>query len=332
MEWNKYLGHPSQACGVDEVMLTKGRGKGMNLLQVRNGKGLQFALLPDRAMDIARMCFEGVNMEFFSPAGYVAPAYFDKDGGFLNSFTAGFLTTCGLDAAGGACEDDGVVYPTHGRIANLPCNEYSYHETENEIIIDAEILDGVLDGAKLTLARRYICSKTENVIIIKDKVQNLGSKRESCMFLYHMNMGYPLLSESARLYISEKSVEGYDDYAKSVIDKRLEIEPPTPGAEESCYFYDLNEKDGVSSVGIFNPDINKGLKISFPKKELGYFTQWKMMGDRQYALGLEPANCYPSMRKKMKEDGTLMYLEPEETFECWVKIEFSTDEEKIKNI
>ena len=58
---NKYIGHPAQISGVEELILAKGKGKGMTLLQVRNGLGLEITLSADRAMDIARVTFKGNN-------------------------------------------------------------------------------------------------------------------------------------------------------------------------------------------------------------------------------------------------------------------------------
>lgn len=47
---NKYIGHPHQISGVEEVTLANGKGKGMTLLQIRNGKGLEITLCSDRAL------------------------------------------------------------------------------------------------------------------------------------------------------------------------------------------------------------------------------------------------------------------------------------------
>ena len=105
---NPYIGHESQLCSVEEVRLQGGKGDGMRLVQVRNAAGLEVTISADRAADISRVIFKGDNMGYFSPCGYVAPSYYDKDGiGFLKSFTAGFLTTCGLTAVGSPCEDAG---------------------------------------------------------------------------------------------------------------------------------------------------------------------------------------------------------------------------------
>ena len=91
---NKYIGHENQIYGVEEVRLVGGKGDGMRLFQVRNGKGLEFTISADRCADISRLSFKGDNFGYFSACGYVSPQYYDKTGlEFLKSFTAGFLTT-----------------------------------------------------------------------------------------------------------------------------------------------------------------------------------------------------------------------------------------------
>ena len=65
-----YIGHPSQLCGVEEHRLVGGRGDGLRLLQVKNGKGLEFTVSADRCADISRLSFKGDNYGFFSACGY----------------------------------------------------------------------------------------------------------------------------------------------------------------------------------------------------------------------------------------------------------------------
>ena len=191
---NKYIGHPAQISGVEEVILAKGKGKGMTLLQVRNGLGLELVLSADRAMDIARVTFKGDNIGYFSPCGYVAPGFYDNRGnGFLKSFTAGFLTTCGLTAVGSPCIDNGEELPLHGTIANTPCENFSYEETETEITVKAQVRDAALFAHQLLLKREYTVSKTENTVLLCDRIRNIGSTKAPLEVLYHCNIGYPLL-------------------------------------------------------------------------------------------------------------------------------------------
>ena len=64
---NKYIGNEKQLYGVDEMILCTGKGKGMKILQVRNGSGLEFNVSADRCADIAKLSFKGDNYCYFSP-------------------------------------------------------------------------------------------------------------------------------------------------------------------------------------------------------------------------------------------------------------------------
>lgn len=305
---NQYIGHENQYCGVEEYRLTGGRGDGMRLLQVRNGRGLEFTVSADRAADISRLSFKGMNMGYFSPCGYVAPAFYDdREDGFLKSFTAGFLTTCGLTNAGRPCVDEGEELPLHGSIANTPADHIYWERDEEEIRIHAKVTDARLFSHKLTLNRTIRCSLVEDVIEIEDRVKNEGDGAYPVEVLYHMNMGYPLLSEKSLVYISSAQVEARDEEAAKGLDVWNRMQEPEAGFKEQCYYHHFK---GEGKAGIFQPEEGLGLMISFDSKNLNYFTQWKMMGMRDYVLGLEPGNCHPDGRKKMREDGTLKILQP----------------------
>lgn len=308
---NKYIGHESQLYGVEEHRLVGGKGDGMRLLQVKNGKGLEFTVSADRCADISRLTFKGMNMGYFSPNGYVAPAYYDDQGdGFLKSFSCGFLTTCGLNSVGIPCEDGGETLPLHGSIGNLPADQIYWLIENQEIHIHAIIRDERIFSHKLVLYREIICPLTENKIIIRDKIVNNGDKEYPVEILYHMNMGYPLLSENSELYIPSGAVVPRNARAAEGIDTWDQIIPPQANFEEQCYFHNFN-KNGIA--GIFNSEIGVGLQISFDATSLKYFTQWKMMGERDYVLGLEPGNAHPDGRAKMREEGALTVLQPEES-------------------
>lgn len=306
---NKYIGHPAQISGVEELILAKGKGKGMTLLLVRNGLGLEITLLADRAMDIARVTFKGNNLGYFSPCGYVAPGFYDNRGaGFLKSFTAGFMTTCGLTAVGSPCTDNGEELPLHGTIANTPCENYSYEETESEITVKAQVRDAAIFAHQLILEREYRISKTENKVLLCDKIKNIGSAEAPLEVLYHCNIGYPLLSENTVLDIPASVTEPRNDHAKKGLSDCLKMEKPQRGYEEMCYYHTLSQ----GKVSAYSPDIKKRVTISFDTAELPCFVEWKMMGEQDYVLGLEPGNCLPDGRDVMRQKGMLEFLKPDE--------------------
>ena len=134
---NKYIGHTLQVSGTYEYRITGGKGDGMRMLRVRNGKGLDFEISLDRCADITLLSVDGVNMSYITPCGYVHPSYYEMAGlGFLKSFTGGFVTTCGLTAIGRGCTENGEELPLHGTIANTPSEQHYVEETDDKIFVD----------------------------------------------------------------------------------------------------------------------------------------------------------------------------------------------------
>lgn len=308
---NPYIGHPTQICGVEEHRLVGGRGDGMRLYEVRNGKGLEMTLSPDRNGDITRLLCNGINLSYLSPCGYVAPAYYDKTGSnWLQSFTAGFLTTCGLQAVGSPCIDEGEELPLHGSIGNLPAEISFWEEDDGAIRIHTVTRDEVIFGRKLILRRIIQISKKENSFTITDDIENTGDRREPLEILYHMNMGYPLLDEDSIITIPSAQVLPRDDHAAEDLENWMHMEPPQAGFQERCYYHKF--PDGRGYAKIVQPKLGLGLEITFDAKELDGFVEWKMMGIRDYVLGLECGNCYPDGRDIMRRTGMLKFLQPGE--------------------
>ena len=300
---NEYLGNEMQLFSVKEARLVGGKQDNMRVLIVKNASGLEFTVSLDRCADIAELSVKGDNFAFIGPCGYVAPTYYDNKGAnFLKSFTAGFLTTCGLNNVGGNVNVDGVEYGLHGSIANTPCEKYCYFVENNEIHVKAVIRDASLFNDKLLLEREYVCPINENVIYLKDTVKNIGFNDTPVMILYHCNMGYPLLSEDAKLNIPTNKVVARDAHAQTGIDNWNVIEKPQKDYQEMCFFHEMNEE--TPTVSLYNEKINKGVEITYNTKELPCFTQWKMMGQGEYVLGLEPGTCNPDGRIEILKKGT----------------------------
>ena len=305
---NPYVGHDSQVYRVEEHRLVGGKGDGMRLVEVSNGLGIELTITPDRCADISRLSFRGINMSYFAPCGYVAPAFYDdKASGFLKSFTAGFLTTCGLRAVGTPCADEGEELPLHGTIANAPAERVYWTEEGDFLAIRAQIDDAALFAPKLRLCREIRVSLKENAFAINDRIINAGDKREPLLILYHMNMGYPLLDEDSVITIPSAEVEPRDAHAAEDLANWMKIIPPQAGYVERCYYHRF--ADGNGRAAIWQPKLGQGLEISFDSGELDGFVEWKMMGVRDYVLGLECGNCYPDGRAAMRKLGMLKFLD-----------------------
>ncbi len=64
-----YVGNSLQIRGAEKYILQGGKGDGMHFLCVRNGLGLEIWISLDRAGDVSRVSFDGVNMGYFAPCG-----------------------------------------------------------------------------------------------------------------------------------------------------------------------------------------------------------------------------------------------------------------------
>ncbi len=315
---NPYIGHETQVYGIEEHRLVGGKGDGMRLLEATNGKGLEITVSLDRAGDISRLRYEGINMSYFSPCGYVAPTYYERSGtNWINSFTAGFLTTCGLQAVGTPCMDDGEELPLHGSIANYPVDQAYWMEKEKNLIIHTVVKDETLFGRKWKLTRELCISLEKNEFEIRDCIENTGDCVQPLEILYHINIGYPLLDEESVIRIPSNHIEPRNAHAAEDMENWMKIEKPQAGYIERCYYHKFDQE---GKAAIYQPKIQKGLEILFDPKELDGFVEWKMMGVRDYVLGLECGNCYPDGRDVMRKIGMLKFLNPGEEKEYTVRI------------
>ena len=181
--------------------------------------------------------------------------------------------------------------------------------------------DARLFGKKYLLTREYICPLDKNEITLYDTVENIDFEEAPYMVLYHMNMGYPLLTEKSVITLDSNSVVPRDENAQKGIDKALTMESPVPGYDEQCFFYGMNK----GFAKIFNPDLGFGLSINYNTSELPEFTEWKLMKSGEYVLGLEPGNCTPEGRDVLRAKGKLKFLKPGEKAEqtIVIKIEYN---------
>ena len=317
----KYIGNKNQLFSVKNYIMTDGKANGLRAIDVINGKGLFLTILPDRCMDIYQLIYKDTNISYISVSGATHPSYFDARGmEWLRGFFAGFLTTCGLETVCNPSEDEGESLGLHGRISNVPadnfCVKINEENTESgtpEIIISGTMTQARLFGDKYSLTREIKIYTNENKFEIRDAVKNIGFKTSPHMILYHLNYGYPFLDENIEINIPTTETVPVDDYAAKDLDKWNIFNTPQHGVDEQCYYHNLKrDEKGWAKYSLYNPNLKKGVSVEYDAKTLDYFLQWKMCGEGEYVLGLEPANGRGGGRKKNRDDGILKFLEPME--------------------
>lgn len=335
-EEKRYIGNLAQLFNVKSYRLEGGRAQGVLCTDINNGSGLNITIAADRCMDLYYASFKGYNLSYISPCGTVAPQYYENDGyNWQRSFTAGLLTTCGLANFGKPCTDNGEELGLHGRIGNIPADEYSVStDLENGepcVTVKGKMLQSKLFSEHLQLSRTYKVRYGINEIEMTDVVENIGYRPWEFMILYHFNFGYPLLSEDAQVYLPTKHVQPRDEISVPTADRWNLVEQPVDNLEETCYFHTMGrDEKGNSMAMIYNHKLDIGVCYTFDAEQLDHFIQWKYMGSGEYVMGLEPGNALVTGRDKARQSGRLKFLQPQEKKEFKFIIKFLEGPEQLE--
>lgn len=322
----QYTGRMEQVAGITRTTFDDGPSRGIRCAQVRNGSGLQFDVLLDRGMDIGQAFYKGVPLAFLTPSSFGHPAFYDAEGfGWLRNWGGGLVTGCGLSNVGVPVESgsSGVAGPDglHGRLSNLPAEEIHTQSGLENLSVGGTVRQAQIFGENLEMTRTVSTAFGDNSLTITDQITNRGFRSEALMQLYHINVGFPLLTENSRLSAVEHGIQPRTENDEKDQPNWFKSQAPAPGTPEQCFYHDLPaDAEGMASMQLQSPDCGLALTVSFRKAELPFFTQWKMMASGAYAMGLEPANCHPDGREAEQENGTLRTLEPGESTEHVVRI------------
>jgi hypothetical protein len=315
----QYIGNTAQIGGSRHYVLSDGRGSNMRGIDVNTGAGLEYTILPDRGMDISLARYKGNNLVFITPNGETHPAFFEPENiGWLRTFTGGLLTTCGLTYLGPPVKDGDEDLGLHGRYSTIPARLVAdlsqWIDDEYHIRLRGTTEEGHIFGTKMRLEREITSVIGKNTIRINDTITNFGYKKSPFTILYHINLGYPLLSEDAKLIIDPLETKAATEVAASAIGEFREFTKPQPDFFEHVYYHKLKaEKNGDTGVRLENKKIGISFGINFNIKQLPLLTQWKMMGQGDYVLGLEPCNVPTRNRVVLREQNLLQYLAPGES-------------------
>jgi len=315
----KYIGNLSQLGHCRHYSFTEGWARGMRAVDISTGSGLQFTVLPDRGMDISMASYKGKNLVYLTCNGETHPSYFEPEGiGWLRTFAAGLLTTCGLTYLGSPCKDEGEHLGLHGRFSTIPACRFSdlsgWEDDNYHYRLKGTIEEGYIFGNKLRMEREISSICGQNVIHIQDSVTNFGSMPSPYTILYHINFGYPLLTEDTELLIDPSDTQPRDADALPGINEFRKFIKPQPQYREQVFFHTMKgDKNGNTSVTVINRKERISVKITFNTHQLPYVNQWKMMGYGEYVLGIEPSNVLCKSRNVLREENSLPMLQPGET-------------------
>jgi hypothetical protein len=198
----------------------------------------------------------------------------------------------------------------HGRVSNLPARLTGYGERwdgdECVLWAEGEILQAAVFGEQLLLRRRVEAHVGESRLTIHDEVENVGYDRTPHMYLYHVNVGFPVVDEGSELLASVRSVAARGDYPAEGYDR---FHGPEAGHVERVFEHDLAaEEDGSVPVAVVNREAGLGFYQVFRRDQFPHHFVWRMLGEGTYAVGLEPSTNRTAGRLDARERGELIEL------------------------
>ncbi|HUY47496.1 MAG TPA: aldose 1-epimerase family protein [Streptosporangiaceae bacterium] len=322
----RVAGDLAAAGGVRAVVLDDGSERGIRVLEFRTGGGLRFDVLVDRAMDIGLAEFDDLSVGWRSATGFRHPAlheHADEDGlSWLRSMS-GLVVTAGLDHTlfGGAVGAEQYHYPPrqtvrhglHGRIANIPARLTGYGERwagEDCVLwAEGEVRQAAIFAENLVLRRRIEADLGGTEIRLTDTVLNAGFDRTPHMFLYHVNVGWPLLDEGSRF---DAPIAGTLWQSDSVAEQgvsHLVFPGPQPGFAEQVYEHALTpDADGRQRVRVVNDTRGRSFELDYDPAAFPAFFEWLNLREGGYAVGLEPSTHHVAGDAAARADGSMIWL------------------------
>lgn len=296
-----------QSYGVDQVTLNCGARK--------------LVVLPTRGMGIWEAENSGVRFGWDSPIqGPVHPMFVpvaEPSGlGWLDGFDE-MLARCGLASNGAPEFDDkgNLLWPLHGRIANLPASNVSVDidEEAGKITIRGTVQEFRFHIRKLQLETEISLQLDSDEISITDRVTNLSNRPGSFQMLYHCNFGQPILEPGSQIHAPFKKLVPRDDHAAANLNQWNKYGPVDTKDAEQVYFMELAADENNNSVVVLtNSDESKGVSIGHDVSTLPCFSLWKnTVGlDDGYVTGLEPGTNFPNPRSFEEAQSRVVKLPP----------------------
>jgi len=313
------VGNSSQLVGAYPFEFESGPARGMRALECWNSAGLQFAVLPDRGMDIGALRYRGLSLAWISPRGPIAPAFYRPEGwGWVHTFGGGGLVSCGLTTMGVPAKDAGEDLPLHGQISHVPADfctaDTVWRGDTPALQIHGKIREAVPFGRNLTLERTILMPADQPSIHISDKITNCAHAPTAHMMLFHINLGFPLVGEGAHIDANLKDIVAREDgISPAGFGTWAEISAPQPDYVEQIFYATMApDSQGYTQIALVNPVLDLALTIRYRAAELPYCVIWKMLAPGSYVVGLEPCNAWEEGRDKERAAGRLRTLAPGE--------------------
>ena len=312
----RYTGSLQQIAYARRIRYDEGRARGLEAVEVKNGP-LRFVILLDKCMDIGELSWRGDQVNFLSKPGLNGRNPFDTNGAEAQrSIMGGLFFTCGYENICAPYTDRaGKTYPMHGRMRTSPAEHVSiqagWKDGTYTVSVSGDIREAELFGENLLLHRTIETRLGIPTVRVTDRVYNEGFREEPFLLMYHCNMGFPFLTERARLILPTVEVTPRDPVSAENALRWDTMDPPKDNESEYVYLHRLAaDLNGNTFAALVDDTLARAVYLGFNRNRLPEFGQWKSTASGDYVMGLEPGNAKVYGRAYHEREGTLPVLAP----------------------
>ena len=331
--------------GFKRFRLSGGKSSGVDLVEMNCGR-LKVQVIPTRGMGIWRCELNGKQFGWTSPVnGPVHPMFvpvLEPSGlGWLEGFDE-MMVRCGL-ISNGAPEHDSagqLVYPLHGRIANLPADLASVEvDDENgRVRFWGEVEETRFHFHRLRLTTEVEIRVDSNVVTVRDKVTNYSGRKTCFQMLYHNNFSPPAMKGGWSFHAPVKKLVPRNTDAVAGLSDWSGFGSPEVGFREQVYFMEMHADAKRNTTVLLDYGTNEsdsngaqGVSIEYSTRALPCFTLWKNTVDAWdgYVAGLEPGTNFPNPKSFEEANGRVIELEAGQSHKMDLQFSLLIDEEQI---
>lgn len=279
------------------------------------------------------MTYLGVPIGWDSPAGFRSPWLheFNAEDGFswARSFS-GLMNSCGLDHIHSPETDSAahfnhpprpeITFALHSRIAYTPArlSGYGVRWDGDRAVLYAtgEVRQATVFGENFLLERAIEVEVGTSRVVYNDTVRNLSYNTVPHAYLWHINLGWPLVDAGARLVSpiettpwSLRAAEGDEKGA------REQVGPRHPTTQQVFDHHVRPEPDGTARVAMINhsfvhPAGDRGLalEVAYDGRAMPALFQWQFFQSGNYVVAIEPSTTHAGNRADWRERGEFKML------------------------
>ncbi|MFA9477439.1 DUF4432 family protein [Phycisphaerales bacterium AB-hyl4] len=275
-----------------------GGGK-VRVAMVDTGSGLRFTVGLDRGGDIFEAVHNDCPLAYLTSNDLMPPEEaYQRQNHWLRSWPGGLVTTCGPLHIGAPHADDRDRFNQHGHHSNTPAAVQAVHNPDptrgnRDMRIEMIVRDTRVFGPNIETRRSIRCRLGEARIWIEDEVTNRGNEPAPHHWLYHVNLGYPLLQPGARFIYRGSLSDVWGSVDKADLDPWKQVPPPLSkhaGSGEGGLVVQPEPDDtGHVEVGLLDARQRRAFRVRYRADQLPQLANWLHYGTGgSYVAGIEP--------------------------------------------